>query len=73
MGNEGVNLMPKIKPIQASPEFIRDNQYNENYIVITKNEYPSLFDLFLEYHGSERLMYFPSGLECFFCKINKYG
>ena len=57
------------KPVQASPEFIRDNQYNDKYSVVTKEDDPCLFDCMLDYHGEARIMNFPSGRECFFCEV----
>ena len=61
--------LDKLIPIQASPEFIRDNQYEDGYIVITEDYYPVLFDAMVASFGSEMVMNFPSGRECFFCKM----
>ncbi|AUR92193.1 hypothetical protein NVP1170O_080 [Vibrio phage 1.170.O._10N.261.52.C3] len=61
--------MKVVKPIQASPEFIRDNQYNPNYEVVTEESAPELFETMVEYHGDCRVMEFPSGLKCFFSEV----
>lgn len=61
--------MKCLTPIQASPEFIRDNQYNSLYEVVTQTYNKDLYEHMLEYHGVCRLMSFPNGTLCFFCKI----
>lgn len=61
--------MKHLTPIQASPEFIRDNQYNSLYEVVTQTYNKDLYEHMLEYHGACRLMSFPSGTLCFFCKV----
>lgn len=61
--------MKVTKPIQASPEFIRDNQYKSGYEVICRESNKDLFEQMVEYYGECRVMQFPSGKECFFCKV----
>ncbi|QCQ57771.1 hypothetical protein KNV09_gp117 [Vibrio phage Athena] len=56
------------KPLKASPEFIRDNQYNDKYIVV-KEESIAKFNLHfltcVKTYGAEYIMRYPSGLRCF--------
>lgn len=61
--------MKVTKPIQASPEFIRDNQYNPSYEVVVESDNKGMWDYMVEYYGKERVMKFPSGTECFFCEV----
>ncbi|CAM0047094.1 hypothetical protein VPH184E373B_0119 [Vibrio phage 184E37-3b] len=61
--------MKVVKPIQASPEFIRDNQYNPKYEVLYEEDNPEIWEYRVEYYGKERIMCFPSGRECFFSEV----
>lgn len=61
--------MKVTKPLQASPEFIRDNQYKPEYEVVVQAGNQGLWKHMVEYHGKELIMKFPSGKECFFLEI----
>ncbi len=61
--------MKVTKPLQASPEFIRDNQYKPEYEVVVQEDNQDLWEHMIEYYGKERIMKFPSGKECFFLEI----
>ncbi|QZI87049.1 hypothetical protein MYOV085v1_p0027 [Vibrio phage 355E48.1] len=41
--------MKVVKPIQASPEFIRDNQYNPKYEVLYEEDNPEIWEYMVEY------------------------
>lgn len=61
--------MKVTKPIQASPEFIRDNQYNPNYEIVIEEDNKGLWEYMVDYYGEGRIMNFPSGKPCFFCEV----
>ncbi|UZV41144.1 hypothetical protein vBVpaMR16F_78 [Vibrio phage vB_VpaM_R16F] len=56
-----------ITPIVVSPEYLLDNQYNNDVKVVDPELNIQLFQDLLDSHGSEMLSYFPSGKEVFFC------
>ncbi|QKN84838.1 hypothetical protein KNV05_gp117 [Vibrio phage River4] len=62
-------FLSSMKPLKVSPEFIRDNQYNNKYKVI-KEEFSEPFNghflTALRAYGAEYIMRYPSGLRCFF-------
>jgi hypothetical protein len=61
--------MQVTKPIQASPEFIRDNQYSPSYEVIVEEDNKGLWEHMVYYYGATLIMEFPSGKPCFFCEV----
>lgn len=53
-------------PTVVSPDFLRDNQYDDRYKIVCPDYNPLLFQDMLDEYGSEMLSYFPSGKEVFF-------
>ena len=58
----------KYTPHVVSPPYLRDNQYEEGWVVVCEVYNQDLFDKLLEEYGEVGLSEFPSGLKVFYCK-----
>ncbi len=57
-----------LKPLLVEPQFIRDNQYKDKYVVISESvgKFNEDFLAAIKEYGEEYIVKFPSGLRCFF-------